>query len=243
MLIAVRTVLLAIWLALCVIPHILARKLFGSIAVSRLFLTVAAWIMGLRIRRIGPHPEQRTLLLANHVSWLDILVMASATGCAFVSKSEVKDHWLVGWLADQRETLYIDRQARRSVDMQIAAIAARFDHRLPLAVFPEGTTSDGTELLRFRPALLAAATPLPENAAVRPVAIDYRDDREFVGWVAPETGAQSAKKILSRWKPIRVDVIVLDPLTASMDRKAMAAEAHDAIHRALFASSTEHNRL
>lgn len=235
--IAVRTLLLAAWLALCVIPHIVARKLFGSIAVSRLFLSVSAWIMGLRVRRIGPHPEQRTLLLANHVSWLDILVMASATGSAFVSKAEVKDHWLVGWLADQRETLYIDRQARRSVDMQIKAIADRFDHRLPLAVFPEGTTSDGTELLTFRPALLAAATPLPDDALVRPVAIDYRDDREFVGWVAPETGLENAKKVLSRWRPIHVDVIVLPPLHALNDRKAMAAEAYDAIHKTLFASS------
>ncbi|WP_260483533.1 lysophospholipid acyltransferase family protein [Sphingomicrobium flavum] len=243
MLIALRTLLLALWLALCVLPHLIARKLLGSIAVSRLFLRGAAWIMGLRVRRVGPAPDQRTLLLANHVSWLDIVVMASATGCAFVSKAEVKDHWMTGWLADQRETLYIDRQARRSVDAQIAAIAERFDHHLPLAVFPEGTTSNGLELLKFRPALLAAATPLPDGAFVRPVAIDYRADRAFVGWVAPETGMESAKKILSRWKPIHVDVHVLAPLDPREDRKDMAADAYDAIHRALFASSARDKSL
>jgi lyso-ornithine lipid O-acyltransferase len=241
-LLLLRLVLLALWLALLVIPHLVMRHVFRSGAVSRLFLIGAAWIMGLRVRRIGPMPPRRSLLVANHQSWLDILALGSATGCAFVSKVEVLDHPLTGWLADQRETLYIQRQARRSVDKQIEAIAERFDHQLPLAIFPEGTTNDGTGLLPFRPSLLAAAVPLPEGARVIPVALDYRDDREFVGWTAPESGLDNAIRILGRWKPVHVDVLMLEPLGAA-DRKALARAAQAAIEDKLFASTPRQSSL
>ncbi|MBB3763237.1 lysophospholipid acyltransferase family protein [Sphingomicrobium lutaoense] len=241
-LLVLRVILLALALALLALPHLIVRTLFGSGAVARLFLHVAGWIMGLRVRRVGPLPPRRSLLLANHQSWLDILVLGSATGCAFVSKAEVKDHWLTGWLADQRDTLYIERDDRRGVARQVHAIAERFDHDLPLAIFPEGTTNDGLHVLPFRPSLLAAATPLPADAVVMPVALDYREDRAFVGWTAPERGIDNAVRILSRWRPIHVDVIMLPPLPAA-DRKTMAGEGRQRIVVALGASSERQSSL
>ena len=110
-----RLVILAVLLALVVIPHILFKAITGRGAVGRLFLQAAAWIMGIRVRRIGPPPTAQTLIVANHVSWMDILVLGGTLGCAFVSKAEVKESAFLKWLADQRETLYVDRQARRDI--------------------------------------------------------------------------------------------------------------------------------
>lgn len=237
MLIAVRAILLALLLALFIVPHVIVHKLTGRSPLARTFLRCAAWIIGLRVRRVGPPPPVRSLLLANHPSWLDIPVLIGATGCAFVSKAEVKNHWLVGWLADQRDTLYVNRDRRSELKSQVEAIRERFDHHLPLAICPEGTTSDGIKLRPFRPALLSAVAPPPDGAAVIPVAIDYGEDRAFVSWQAPETGLENAKRILSRWHPIRVTVRMLDPLDPALDRKAMAAGAYDAIADALGPSS------
>ncbi|MCJ8191689.1 lysophospholipid acyltransferase family protein [Sphingomicrobium aestuariivivum] len=231
-LIGLRLVLLVLLLALLGPLHVLVHTVTGRGPVARLFLRVSGFIMGLRVRRVGPAPARRSLLLVNHVSWLDILAMGGATGCAFVSKSEVQDHPLTKWLADQRETLYITRQNRRSVDGQIEAIRKRFDHHLPLALFPEGTTSDGTQLLPFRSPLLKAITPAPEGAHLIPVALDFAE-AEAIAWHAGEPGMDNVKRVLSRWRPIHVTVRMLEPIPITLDRKEMALEAHARISAAL----------
>ncbi|MCJ7420691.1 lysophospholipid acyltransferase family protein [Sphingomicrobium astaxanthinifaciens] len=236
-LIGLRLVLLVLLLALLAPLHVVVRGLGGRGPVARWFLRGAGFIMGLRVKRVGPAPPRRSLLLVNHVSWLDILAMGSATGCAFVSKVEVRDHPLTKWLADQRDTLYIERQNRRSVDAQIEAIRRRFDHHLPLALFPEGTTSDGTRLLPFRSPLLKAITPAPPGAHLIPVALDF-EEAAAIAWHAGEPGIDNVKRVLSRWRPVRVTVRMLDPIEISDDRKAMAREAQARIADALGFSRT-----
>lgn len=238
-LVGLRLVFLGAWLALCVPPHLIIRALTGRSPVARLFLVGVAWILGLRIRRKGARPPVRSLLLANHPSWLDIVVLSASIDCAFVSKAEVQKHALVGWLADQRDTLYVNRDRRRELKRQIEAIQERFDHHLPLALFPEGTTSDGTRLRPFRPALLTAVTPPPPDSHVIPVAIDYGEDAAFVSWTAGEGGVENALRILSRRRTITVAVRLLDPLDSALDRKAMALAAHEAIVGALETSKKD----
>lgn len=231
-LIGLRFVLLLSLLAVLGPIHLLVRAVTGRTPIARWFLLFAGWIMGLRVRRIGPPPPRKSLLLVNHVSWLDVLALGGSVGSAFVSKTEVQDHWLTKWLADQRETLYIERQKRRSVDAQIGAIRQRFDHYLPLALFPEGTTSDGTRLLPFRSALLEAITPAPHGAHLIPVALDYAESRN-IAWHAGEPGMTNIKRVLSRLAPVHVTIHLLEPIAISDDRKAMAAEAHARIAAAL----------
>ncbi|WP_343345991.1 lysophospholipid acyltransferase family protein [Sphingomicrobium sp. XHP0239] len=231
-LIGVRVTLLVLALLLIAPLHILFRAVTGRGGVARFFLRVVGWILRLRVTRIGAHPGHRTLILANHVSWLDIVVMGGFMGCAFVSKAEVQDHWLIKWLADQRETLYVDRQARRDVDAQIAAVRRRFDHYLPLCLFPEGTTNDGTCLKPFRSPLLKAVTPAPEGAKLVPVALGY-EDAETIAWFDGEPGSDNARKILIRRRPLRVVVHILAEIPLTGDRKSMARQAQDAIAGAL----------
>ena len=188
---------------------------------------------------IAPH----SLLLSNHVTWLDILVLSAATGCAFVSKDEVRTTPLMGWLADQNRTLYIRRAQRSGALDQATAIVAALSDPQPLALFPEGTTGDGKILLPFRSALLAAVAPSPPGVVVRPVAIDYGRANHIFAWPNGESGKTNALRILGRRGSTPVVVRLLDPLPPSPDRKAIARAAHDAIAVALAASNAARPNL
>ncbi|MGI8931703.1 MAG: lysophospholipid acyltransferase family protein, partial [Sphingomicrobium sp.] len=90
-------------------PHLAAKWVTGQSRWPRRFLAAAAGIAGAKVRIEGTPLAPHSLVLANHVSWLDILILGGATGTAFVSKAEVEKVPLIGWLADQNRTLYIDR--------------------------------------------------------------------------------------------------------------------------------------
>ncbi|MEO5640187.1 MAG: lysophospholipid acyltransferase family protein [Sphingomicrobium sp.] len=213
-------------------PHLIAR-LFGRSPVPPHFLAAAARICGARVRVEGEPLRPHSLLIANHVSWLDILVLAGATRTRFVSKAEVGDHKLLGWLADQNDTLYIERRDRRAVHGQAREVAEALGEPRPLALFPEGTTGDGVTLLPFRPALLDAVAPAPPGTHVRPVAIDYGAMRSALGWSDGESGKENALRLLGRRGSFPVTVRLLAPLPPGEDRKAMARDARAAIETAL----------
>jgi 1-acyl-sn-glycerol-3-phosphate acyltransferase len=219
-------------LLICLVPHLIAR-LFGASPIPPLFLAGTARICGARVRTVGQPLAPHSLLIANHVSWLDILVLAGATRTRFVSKAEVRDHWLLRWLADQNDTLYIERQDRRAVPAQAREVAEALAQPRPLALFPEGTTGDGVTLLPFRPALLAAVAPAAPGTHVRPVAIDYGAMRRTLGWIDGESGKGNALKLLGRRGSFPVIVRLLAPLPPGEDRKAMARDARAAIEAAL----------
>ena len=113
------------------------------------------------------------LLVANHISWLDILVIHAAVYCRFVAKSEVR-HWpLIGTLATGAGTLYIERDSRRDALRVVHHMADSLKAGDVLAVFPEGTTSDGVSLLPFHGNLVQAA--ISTQAPVQPVALQFTD--------------------------------------------------------------------
>ena len=223
---------LLVLLAIMAPPHWLWKQVARS-PFPRWFLGSAGWICGARAGVTGQPIAPHTLLLANHVSWLDILVLAGATGTRFVSKAEVRDHPLLCWLADQNHTLYIERSDRGAVLDQARAVADALADRQPLALFPEGTTGDGELLLPFRPSLLAAIAKAPPGTTVRPVAIDYGAMRPLLGWTDGESGKVNALRLLGRRGSFAVTVRLLAPLDASLDRKALARAARAAIEQAL----------
>jgi 1-acyl-sn-glycerol-3-phosphate acyltransferase len=121
------------------------------------------------------------LLVANHTSWLDILIVGGALRSAFVSKDEL-GHPLIHWLADQNGTVYVKRGHRKGAKDQTAAVAEALRGDKPVTIFPEGTTGPGTHLLPFRSTLLEAAHAAAGKVRVRPVVIDYGDAQAEVGW-------------------------------------------------------------
>ena len=214
-------------------PHLLSKHLLGRSAWPPRFLAAAGRIAGVRPRVEGDPLQPHTLIIANHTSWLDILILGGSVGAAFVSKAEVKRTTLIGWLADQNRTLYIDRAERGDAHGQVRRIGDALDHPQPLAVFPEGTTGDGRKLLPFRSTLLDAVAPPPEGVSVRPVAIDFGELVSVVGWHSGERGKANALRVLGHRGTIPVTVRLLDPLPASNDRKALARQAHASIAGAL----------
>lgn len=216
-------------------PHIFAR--LTNRAKSRWprrFLGGAARIIGVRITVEGAALVPPTLALANHVSWLDILILGGASGSAFVSKADIATAPVVGWLADQNHTLYVERSRRGDAHGQVARIAAGIEREQPLTVFPEGTTGDGRTLLPFRSTLLAAVAPPPPGTAIRPVAIDYGAAAGEIAWHGGEPAIANALRVLGRRGTLPVTVRLLDPLDPSHDRKALAREAQARIAAALF---------
>lgn len=214
-------------------PHLLSKWLLGRSAWPPRFLRHAGLIAGVRPRIQGVPLKPHSFVIANHTSWLDILILGGWAGTAFVSKAELRTTPLLGWIADQNRTLYIDRAARRHSHRQVEQITKALEHHQPLAVFPEGTTGDGRHLLSFRTTLLEAVAPPPSGVAVRPVAIDYGGCADVVGWHSGERGMANFRRVLGHRGTMPVTIRLLDPLTPDQDRKTLARHARQSIAAAL----------
>ena len=125
------------------------------------------WLLGARITVTGTPPKPPFLLVANHLSYIDILVLASRLDAVFVSKASVRTWPLMGWATRLVRTVFIRRQIKRDIPRVLAEIHERLRHRQGVIVFPEGTSSAGIDLPPFRPALLevAAQGALPVDYA------------------------------------------------------------------------------
>ena len=227
--------------AVCAPLHLLTRLVLGRSSWPRWFLGRVAWLIGARVRVSGAPAGPHSLLIANHTSWLDILVLAGATGCAFVSKDQL-GHPFIHWLADQNATVYVKRSHLKGAKDQAAAIAAALERDRPVALFPEGTTGPGTHLLPFRSTLLEAANYAAKDVAIRPVAIDYGPARAEIGWWE-EPGAANVLRILGRKGTLPVDVVLLGPLDRTGDRKRLTQQAREGIAERLGLTSSEHSPI
>ena len=187
----------------------------------------------MRPKVIGTPLAPHSFVIANHVSWLDIMILGGWTGTAFIAKAEVEDTPLIGWIADQNRSLYVERSARGEVQHQVRRIVDALGHDQPLTVFPEGTTGDGKHLLPFRSTLLEAVAPAPPGVAVRPIAVDYGAFADVVGWHSGEGGVANFKRVLGHRGAMAMTVHLLDPLPPTDDRKQVARQAHHAIAAAL----------
>lgn len=197
----------------------------------RVFLAGIGWIAGMRTEVRG-RPRRNALYLSNHVNWLDIPAIASASGSAFVAHDGLASNRVLKWLCALNDTVFIARHRRTDVAAQAEAIRYALDDVGALTLFPEGTTSDGESLLPFKSALLSSIDPLPDGVAVQPVLLQYENPRH-VAWLGDEPGLENFKRIAGSLRAVRVTIWFLEPLSgeALADRKAMAAAAGDAIAR------------
>jgi 1-acyl-sn-glycerol-3-phosphate acyltransferase len=173
------------WRLLRILGHILAGLWVAALHLPRMppaqqSARVQRWALaflahaGVTLEIRGKPPVTGpVLLVANHISWLDIPVMHAARHCRFVSKSDVK-HWpLVGTLATAAGTLYIERSSRRDALRVVHLMRDALVAGEVLAVFPEGTTGDGRSVLPFHANLLQAA--ISANAPAQPVGLRFVD--------------------------------------------------------------------
>lgn len=181
------------------------------------------------------HDAGPFLLVANHVSWLDIFIINAAVPTRFVAKSEVRGWPLVGWLCVKADTLFIERGHRRDLARLDDAIGDALRAGAGMGVFLEGTTTDGTQVLPFHSSLLRPAQQA--GARVIPVAIQYR---RIDGSICTEAAYDGDKSVMDTLRlmltqqEIHAHVHFLPPLvTEGVHRKMLAHHAREAILRTL----------
>ncbi len=240
-----RLARLPLLLALAFAGIAIQLLVFPLVGMQRRRVIVRLWsrallaICGLRlqVQHEGEAGDPRALLdagpmvVANHVSWLDIFVIDSIATCAFVAKSEVRRWPLAGWLAAMAGTVFIERARRHAVHQVIERLRLRLRERFPVAVFPEATTSRGATLRPFHGNLLEAA--IAEGAVVVPVALRYRDQHgelsEAAAYVDDMTFVESLWLVTGA-RYIVADVHVLAPVPAAgRNRHQLARELRELI--------------
>jgi lyso-ornithine lipid O-acyltransferase len=248
-----RVAALALAFVLLAPPHWLALRLSGRRATlaPMLFHRVFLRLFSVRVTQSGTPPAagEAALVLANHVSWLDIIAIGALRPLSFVAKSEIAGWPVIGLLAGLQRTIYIDRQRRGAT----AAVSAAMGHRLAsgelVVLFAEGTTGDGTRILPFRSSLVGAARAALRSEAGRgrvrlqPLAITYprrnglpvtRAERAEIAWYGDmELAPHLAAFVQGGSLDVHVVWGAPIPFEATTDRKAATAAAEAAVRAAV----------
>ena len=225
-----------IGLLLVFVPlHYLYRLFAYGSPFPMLFLRYAARVCGARVAIVGTHLKRDVFFIANHISWVDILALAGASGTAFVAKAELAEAPIVGWLASLNRTVFVKREHRMGVAEQINALKEALVDNWSVTVFPEGTTTDGQSLLPFKTSMLSVLEPPPPGVLVQPVILDYGPVAEWIGWIGEEGGVNNAKRVLSRKGSFKVTLHYLEPFSPEdfKGRKAIGMESRRRIEEAL----------
>lgn len=215
---------------------VLAGLIFPLLTLAQRNRRIMAWaqrllrILGVRLRSdAAPNLPGGALLVCNHVSWLDIYLIYAAQRVHFVSKAEVRNWPVAGWLARKTGTLFIERGRRADTARINVEMRALMQSGAWVAVFPEGTTSDGRGLRRFMPSLLQPAVEL--NCPVVPAALRYRTlDGEYTAapaYIDDLTMWQSLRNIISE-PGLIADLQFGDPILPNGHRRELAARAEAA---------------
>jgi 1-acyl-sn-glycerol-3-phosphate acyltransferase len=242
---ALRASAILAGLLFCVPLHYL-WKLFGARSIwPQIFLGYAAACCGARVRIEGEPLRDKVLVAANHISWLDILVLGGAAPVVFVARGDVRDWPLVGWAAGLNDTIFVARESRSKVKGQADTLRQALADGRGVALFPEGTTEGGSGLLPFRASLFASLFPPLDGVKVQPVAIDYGAAVDEMLWLGEESFGANAKRILSRPGSMCVTLRFLAPIDPreAGDRKALAARSQEEIAISLRASVSDGDLL
>ncbi|MDR3414843.1 MAG: lysophospholipid acyltransferase family protein [Nevskia sp.] len=188
------------------------------------------WILNVRLRVRGQRLRGQHLIVCNHVSWLDISVIAASQLTRFVSKAEVQDWPIAGWLASAAGTFYIRRGAGGTKQLN-QALSDHLRGGGAVALFPEGTTTDGSALLKFQPRLFAAA--IDSGSPIQPVALRYGragNGENIAAFVGDQSLTQNLRRLLKE-RELTVELTFCPPIRPEpgQDRAAVAQLAHSAV--------------
>lgn len=204
--------------------------------------------LGIELRVVGePCAARPTLFVSNHVSYLDVNVIGAVLETCFVAKREVARWPGIGALARLQRTVFVARR-RGQVAAQVEAMRARIAGGDNLVLFAEGTSTAGLGVLDFKPALLAAAEPMPggPSPAIQPLWVAYRAldgdmldalARDEVAWYGDMTLAPHLLRLAGR-RRLAVEIGFGDPVrwVDFADRKMLAAHCRDQVAQGLAAS-------
>ncbi|MBN3753895.1 1-acyl-sn-glycerol-3-phosphate acyltransferase [Paraburkholderia sp. Tr-20389] len=192
--------------------------------------------MRLVVHNDGARLDEGVLVVANHISWIDIYVINAWRPTPFLSKAEIRKWPVVGWCAEQLGTVFIQREKRSDAKRIMHDLASRLNAGELMCVFPEGTTTDGVQLLPFHANMFQAA--VSASRPVQPVCMMYEDAQGGQSTAPAYIGEMSLGQSLDallRGGPLTAHVYVGAPLAPGADRRLLAAEAQAAVGAALAA--------
>jgi 1-acyl-sn-glycerol-3-phosphate acyltransferase len=167
------------------------------------------------------------LLVANHLSYLDIVLLSSLTPCVFVAKNEVKEWPVFGWFARLAGTVFVDRNDRRDAARANELIRSALREGALVVLFPEGTSSNGSTVLPFKSSLLQAA--IGERVPITVAALRYEladgDAGAEVCYWGEHTLVPHLVKLLSK-REVKASVSFAEMTNTWRDRKKLAAQLH-----------------
>ena len=208
--------------------------------VPHLYHRAVCRLIGIRLHVDGEIPrDSASLIVANHVSWLDIPVMSAVAPLSFIAKREVGTWPFVSSLAKLQRTVFVDRERRTQVGSVAAEMTRRLENQEALVLFAEGTSTDGNRVLPFKSALFAAAVSSGVETSVQPLSIVYthlhgiplgRADRSLIGWYGDMEMAGHAWQLLKAG-PIDVRISLGEPVSMQTfeTRKAVAQHAEHVV--------------
>jgi 1-acyl-sn-glycerol-3-phosphate acyltransferase len=197
-------------------------------------------ILGIRVEVAGKAPPMGPLLIvSNHASWLDVVVLSAVAPVSFVAKKQVSSWPFFGSLARLQRTVFVDRERRHATGNSRDDMQQRLKSGDILVLFPEGTSSDGRRVLPFKSSFFAAAEI--EGVLVQPVSLAYRGHRNLpmnrrllpsYAWYGDMELAPHLFQALATG-PVEVAVIFHEPLSLSGEnnRKALARHAEEQVRR------------
>lgn len=235
----------AVWRLACTLGLVLlglgvVRSLFPRWPTSRCRHFKQAWArllvgaLGVRIAPCQPALPASALIVCNHISWLDVFILNALSEATFVCKDEVKAWPGIGTLVHYSGTLFIERGSRAAAARTAQAIADRLAGEERVAVFPEGTTTQGSSLLPFKAALFQSA--IQAGAPVHPVCLRYADAQGQPSTAPAYDGDLSFVRSLlniARSSRLQARLNFLEPLPPGQERRQLAREAETRIAAAL----------
>ncbi|WP_206951392.1 lysophospholipid acyltransferase family protein [Trinickia acidisoli] len=217
------------WIVATRFPRLTAAR---RVEINRIWSLKLLELVGMRlvVHNDAARLDQRTLVVGNHISWIDIYVINAWRPTPFVSKAEVRAWPVIGWLAAQLDTVFLQREKRRDAKRIMHELATRLEAGGCVCMFPEGTTSDGLALLPFHSNLFQAA--LAAQCAVQPICLLYEDSQgrqstapAYVG----DTSLLESLDTLLRNGPVTAHLYVGEPIAPVGDRRELAAQARQVV--------------
>lgn len=221
----------------------IAMLCFSRVPAQRRQALIRAWTLTMLrlcgVRLVVHHDAARldghVLVVGNHVSWIDIYVINAWRPTPFVAKAEVRRWPVIGWLAMQLDTVFIQREKRSEAKRITQELAQRLSDGGAVCVFPEGTTSDGAGLLPFHANLFEAA--ILAGCPVQPICLMYEDkdgrQTHAPAYIGEMSLSESLDKLLTGG-PFTAHLYIGAPiLPAAMGRRELASRAQQAVAAAL----------
>lgn len=217
----------------------------------RIFHRLAARFIGLKITVFG-HPDHGhpTLLVANHISWTDIIALGAVADVSFVARQEIGTWPVVGFMASLQKTIFVDRSRKADAKRTTDEMARRIADGNSVVLFAEGQSDIGTHVLPFRSALVGAAqTAMLEqgarNVMIQPMTIAYthlqgmpvsRNERSMIAWIKSKSVGENIREILTgSTKSVTIAFGDPMPLKASDDRKIITQRCEQEVRAMLVA--------